>query len=101
MSVAASRDIESIHGYIAEQGSAAEADRVLAALTEKIGRLREMPDRGNIPKELVAIGHDEFREAHYKPYRIIYRVHGREVTVYAVVDGRPDMQSFLQRRLLR
>jgi len=43
----------------------------------------------------------EFREAHYKPYRVIYRIVDTQVIVYCVVDGRRDMQSFLQRRLLR
>lgn len=98
---AAERDIEDIYRYIAFSDSVVNADRVLAALDDACQRLSDMPERGNIPKELVQIGITDYREVHYKPYRIVYRVIGRDVVVYCVVDGRRDMQSFLERRLLR
>lgn len=60
-----------------------------------------MPERGNIPKELERLGIKEFRELHYKPYRVIYRIRARQVVVYCVLDGRRDMQTLLQQRLLR
>jgi toxin ParE1/3/4 len=47
------------------------------------------------------VGIAEYREVHYKPYRIIYRIHARTVIVYCVLDGRRDMQTLLQHRLLR
>ena len=94
-------DIEDIYRYVAERDSAANADGVLIALEEACLALAEMPERGNVPKELRSIGMTEFREVHFKPYRVIYRIVGRQVIVYCVVDGRRDMQSFLQRRLLR
>ncbi len=97
----AALDIEDIYRYIAEHDSIANADRVLLALEETCLGLSDMPERGNVPKELRAIGMTEFREAHFKPYRAIYRIVGQQVIVYCVVDGRRDMQSFLERRLLR
>jgi toxin ParE1/3/4 len=66
-----------------------------------LSRLDEFPERGNVPKELVEIGVREFREAHHKPYRLIYRVTEDKVIVYCVLDGWRDMQSLLRRRLLR
>ena len=36
----------------------------------------------------------------FKPYRLIYRVHSKQVIVYVVTDGRRDMASLLARRLL-
>ena len=54
-----------------------------------------------MPKELRPLGISEYREAHYKPYRIIYRIMNRTVVIYCVVDGRRDMQSLLHLRLLR
>ena len=95
------RDIEDIYRYIAEYDSAENADRVLVALEDVCSGLAMMPERGNVPKELRSLGMTEFREAHYKPYRVIYRISGPQIVVYCVVDGRRDMQSFLQRRLLR
>lgn len=97
----AAGDIEDIYRYIAERDSVANAERVLLALEETCLNLADMPERGNVPKELVAIGMTEFREVHVKPYRVLYRIASQQVIIYCVVDGRRDMQNFLQRRLLR
>jgi toxin ParE1/3/4 len=97
----AERDIEDIYRYVAIHDSVVNAGRLLDALNDVCHRLTDMLERGNIPKELVQVGITDYREVHYKPYRIIYRVIGSDVVVYCVVDGRPDMQSFLERRLLR
>ena len=42
-----------------------------------------------------------YRETHFQPYRIIYRVERRAVYGYAVLDGRRDLDEILQGRLLR
>jgi toxin ParE1/3/4 len=100
LTVDAERDIEEIHRYIADHGGGVNADRVLRGIERTCRGLATFPERGNVPKELLPLGISEYREAHYKPYRIIYRVFGRKVIVYCVLDGRRDMQSLLQRRLL-
>ena len=43
---------------------------------------------------------DKFGKKQFKPYRLIYRVMGRQVVIYLIVDGRRDMQSLLANRLL-
>jgi toxin ParE1/3/4 len=63
--------------------------------------LEGFPGRGNVPKELVGLGITEYRELHHKPWRMIYRVMGEDVIIYCVADGRRDMQSLLEGRLLR
>jgi toxin ParE1/3/4 len=63
-------------------------------------KLAVMPQRGSYPRELLALGIKEYRQVFFKPYRLIYRVIGRDVVVYVVADGRRDMQSLLARRLL-
>lgn len=98
---AAERDIEDIYRYIASQESVARADAVLRDLEGAYDSLARLPERGNVPRELSAIGMTEFREVHIGPYRMIYRVLGRRVIVHCVFDGRRDVQSLLQRRLLR
>jgi len=62
--------------------------------------LAAFPDRGSHPKELQALGIREYRQTFSKPHRLIYRVIGRQVFIYVIADGRRDMQSLLQRRLL-
>jgi toxin ParE1/3/4 len=97
----AERDIEDIYHHILEQNGRGRAAGVLTALEQICEALAQMPQRGNVPKELRALGIEEFREVHYKPYRVIYHVTGETVIIDAVLDGRRDMQSLLQRRLVR
>jgi toxin ParE1/3/4 len=97
----AERDIEDIYRYIAEHDSIENAGRVVDALEKLCAKLADFPKRGNVPRELRGLGITEYREVHHDPYRIIYRVFERRVVVYCVLDGRRDMQSLLQMRLLR
>jgi toxin ParE1/3/4 len=67
---------------------------------EVVESLSRFPERGSYPKELAALGIKEYRQAAFKPYRVIYRITGNQVVIYLIVDGRRDMQSVLARRLL-
>jgi toxin ParE1/3/4 len=96
----AEQDLESIHDYISEFDSVANANHVLDRLTEVVEGMAQFPERGNYPKELVALGIKEYRQTSFEPYRVIYRVLGSQVVIYLIVDGRRDMQSVLARRLL-
>jgi len=96
----AEQDLESIHDYIAEFDCVANANYVLDELMEVVEGLAQFPERGSYPKELLALGIKEYRQTSFKPYRVIYRVVGKQVVIYLIVDGRRDMQSVLARRLL-
>lgn len=100
LTAGAEQDLEALHDYIAESDGVANANRVLDALMAAAEGLSMFPERGSYPKELVGLGIREYRQAYFKPYRVIYRVHGRQVVIYLVADGRRDMQSLLARRLL-
>ena len=96
----AARDLGEIYDYIALHDSPPKADYVLERIEEVFYSLSEFPERGVYPKELLKIGIQEYREMFFKPYRIIYRVMDKNVYILLIVDGRRDMQSLLQRRLL-
>ena len=96
----AERDLEEIYDHIAEFDSPEKADYVLNRLLEAAERLATFPDRGPHPKELQALGIREYRQTFFKPYRLIYRVTGKQVFIYLIADGWRDMQSLLSRRLL-
>lgn len=96
----AERDLESIYDYIAEHDSQQNAGYVLDKLMEVAATLSDFPERGTHPKELIALGIREYRQAHFKPYRLIYRVTGKQVFIYIIADGRRDMQALLSRRML-
>jgi toxin ParE1/3/4 len=97
----AEQDLIDIHRYVALHDSAEKADYVLDQLESLCLRLAELPQRGHTPPELDRIGVTVYREVHFKPFRVLYQVIGQEVFVHCVLDGRRDMQSLLERRLLR
>ena len=96
----AARDLDELYDYIALHDAPRKADHVLEQIEKAFSKLSEFPERGAYPKELLATGIREYREIFFKPYRIIYRVMDKNVYVLLIVDGRRDMQSLLQRRLL-
>lgn len=100
LTAGAEQDLESLHDYVANAVSVASANRLLDKLMSVVERLSRFPERGDFPRELDALGIREYRQTSFKPYRVIYRVLGREVVVYMIADGRRDMQSLLARRLL-
>ena len=97
----ASRDLEELYDYIESHDAPGRAEYVLEQLEKAFSSLSENPGRGAWPKELLAVGRRESRESVFKPYRIIYRVMAEKVYVLVIADGRRDMQTLLQRRLLQ
>jgi len=97
---AAERDLEEIYLYIAEHDSRASADHVLDRLVKATDAIKTSPDRGSYVNELRCLGISEYRQIFFKPYRLIYRVHSKQVIIYVIADGRRDMGSLLACRLL-
>jgi toxin ParE1/3/4 len=97
----AARDLEEIYDYIDANDTPGKADHVLDGIVNAFNSLADMPNRGAYPKELLAVGLRDYREILFKPYRIIYRVVDATVYVLLIADGRRDMQTLLQRRLLQ
>jgi toxin ParE1/3/4 len=96
----AERDLEEIYDYIEKFDSAKSANYVLDKLLEAAEHLGQYPERGPYPPELLALGIRDYRQTYFKPYRLVYRVIGKQVIIYLIADGRRDMQSLLSRRLL-
>ena len=96
----AEKDLEELYEYLARHDSPAKADHVLEKIADTFSGLPNLSHRGAYPKELLALGIREYREVFFKPYRIVYRVIGETVYVLLIADGRRDMQTLLQRRLL-
>jgi toxin ParE1/3/4 len=96
----AERDLSEIFDYIAAHDSSGAANHVLDRVEKVIDDLSSFPERGSIPKELIALGIRDYRQVFFGPYRLIYRVIEARVYIYLIVDGRRDMQTLLARRLL-
>ncbi len=97
----AESDLQAIYDYVFEHRSPAQADVLLGAVLEVVDTLQRFPDRGVSPRELAALGILDYRQILLPPYRIIYRVIGAVVYVSVIADGRRDMRSLLEQRLLR
>ena len=96
----AEQDLETLFDYIAEHDSRKHAEHVLDELMAVVDSLRRCPERGTYPRELQSLGMREYRQLHFKPYRVIYRIIGPRVYIYVIADGRRDMVALLSRRLL-
>ncbi|MGL4860531.1 MAG: type II toxin-antitoxin system RelE/ParE family toxin [Enterobacteriaceae bacterium] len=93
-------DMDDLYDFIAEHDSIEQADYVLDQLLSTTDTLVNLPEKGDIPKELQALGIREYRQTFFKPYRIIYRIIGRQVVIFVIVDSRRDKLTLLTRRLL-
>jgi len=97
----AEEDLAELIDYVSNHDSTERAAYVLERLLAVCERLEQYPERGHFLPELRSLGIKTYREVHFKPYRIIYEVIGREVCIQLIVDGRRSLQSILERRLLR
>ena len=94
-------DLVDIYRYAAESDSVEREDDIRTGIERRCSQLHGLPHRGHAPPELERLGVLDFREVHFKPYRIVYEVTGTTVNVHAILDGRRDLQEVLVRRLLR
>ena len=98
---AAQDDLFDIYKYILINDSPQAGGHVVDKLEELCLSLDQTPQRGDIPVELSRISVSNFRQLHFKPYRIIYGIDGDKVYVHCILDGRRDFRDLLERRLLR
>ena len=97
----AEEDLAELVEYVAQYDSGERANYVLKKLMMVCERLEQHPERGHFLPELRSLGIKNYRETHFKPYRIIYEVSGRKVFILLIVDGWRSLQAILERRLLR
>jgi len=82
------KDLLGIYKYVRLNDSKSAAEKLFGKLYEKCLTLKSYPERGHCPPELQLIEIYDFLEIHYKSYRIIYQVIGRQVSVHCILDGR-------------
>lgn len=93
-------DLNDIYQYIMINDSPESAGYILDNIESLLETLSENPSRGSFPNELSNLGIKEFRQVLFKPYRLIYSVAANQVFVFCILDGRRDIRSVLERRLL-
>ena len=94
-------DIFAVYNYILENDNENSANYVFQKSKETCLSLISFPDRGDIPPELERINVYNYKETHFKPYRIIYQIIEKKVYIHCIFDGRRDLQEVLENRLFR
>jgi toxin ParE1/3/4 len=94
-------DLRGLHAYISKNDSPESADYVTREIIRAALTLRNYPNRGAYPPELLRIGNRSYRQIFFKPYRILYRIRANSVYIAVIAGGRRDMDFLLARRLLR
>lgn len=93
-------DLYAIYRYVARNDSPGKAEHLLDNIHKAMSSLETMPARGTYPPEMQRFGIFDFREVFFKPYRIIYEIREKTVSIHAVLDGRRNCEDLLQQRLL-
>jgi toxin ParE1/3/4 len=97
----AEQDIKDIYYYVAYTDSKEKALTLIGELERTCFKLESFPERGIVPHELNEIGVIDYVQVLCFNYRIIYQIEQQQVFIHAVLDGRRDMPSLLERRFLR
>ena len=97
----AEKDLLDIYNFVSKAESSSFALSLIDRLEETCTSLSKFPDRGQIPKEFEIVGVHQYRQVHYKCYRIIYETIAAEVYILCILDGRRNLPEILERRLLR
>ena len=97
----AEKDLTELYHHVAKYDSPEKADHLLDQIESTCQTLSELAHRGPTPPELERIGIFDYKEVHYKPYRILYQIIDSSVFIHCVLDGRRDLQELLEKRLLR
>jgi plasmid stabilization system protein ParE len=101
VSAEAESDLDAITDYIAESSGVDPAVEIEERLLVAVESLAEDPERGRVVPALQRQGVTAYRELIDAPWRVMYRVVGKQVRVVAIVDGRRDAADLLWERLRR
>lgn len=94
----AGSDLKEIIDYIAID-SLADALKILKKIKQSASSLYTSPERGRVVPELQDQGILTYRELIVPPWRIIYRISGKDVYVLSVLDSRRNVEDILLKRL--
>ena len=103
LTAGAEQDLHDVVAFVATNDSPGRASALLDRLLATADTVASAPERGSVPRELQALGIREYRQTMFKPYRLIYTVREQPrpaVFIVVIADGRRDIASLLQRRLL-
>lgn len=96
----AEQDLADLYQYVAANDSVVKAHSLLSKLEDLCLSLECFPERGHVPPELARLAITQYKEIHFKPYRIIYQINQMNVYIHCILDGRRSLEDLLMQRLL-
>jgi toxin ParE1/3/4 len=96
----AKADIRRIIQYVGTHGGPLVAEQLADKLLSRVEALAEHPERCRAVPELVEHGLSMYRELLVRPYRLVFRLRGRQVILLGLFDGRRDLEALLIERAL-
>lgn len=96
----AKNDLQEIAGYIAKD-SIDMALKKLELIETKVNGLQIFPYEGKPVPELEEYNEENYRQLLVYPWRVIYSVSGKVITILIVIDSRRDLQDLLLKKLMR
>lgn len=94
-------DLIELYHYVSTHDTHEAANSLIDNIESVCSSLERMPERSHCPPELQGFPLISFKEIFYKPYRIIYQIKENTVYIFCILDGRRDILSLLENRLLR
>jgi toxin ParE1/3/4 len=75
------------------------ARKILSNFSQRIRSLEACPEKGRIVPEFEKNNIFDFKELIESYWRIIYRIEHDEVVLYAIIDGRRNIEEILMKKL--
>lgn len=97
----AEADLDAITDYALEVSGVELAIQIEERLLKVVESLAEHPERGRVVPVLQRHGVTAFRELIAAPWRVMYRITGKQIRIVAIIDGRRDAADLLWERMRR
>ena len=95
----AKKELFEIIEYIASENQT-NAKNIYKSITKKANSLDSLPYKGRIVPELQKYNITLYREIIESPWRIIYRIHERNVVIMTILDGRRDVEDIIFEKII-
>jgi toxin ParE1/3/4 len=93
------QDLQNMVRHTASDSSRQASD-IYMEIKQHVKRLQQLPFRGRVVPELHFFGVSVYKELIIKPWRVIYKIEGKNVYILAVIDGRRNVEDILFDRLV-
>jgi len=97
----AEEDLRDLRRYILRAFGDTAWQESYRKIKASVRLLRETPEAGTVPEELIDLQFDHYRQLVSGRNRILYEIREDALYIHIVCDDRRDMRSLLGRRLVR